>query len=86
VKLIKDFLGLLYDLVIGDCWQIAAGAAVLLGLGIELLRISAIPTPFFAVLLGVTLMSGSALIILFEARLSYRKNGNERGPGKPENL
>lgn|GEM_PF-1656426 len=84
MQLLKDFLGLLYDLVIGDCWQIAAGAVVLLGLGIELLRSNAIPTPFFAVFLGVTIMSGAALIILFEARASYRKNANGGGSGRTE--
>ena len=75
MKLLTDFLGLLYDLVIGDCWQIAAGAVVLLSVGVGLLRINVIPTSVFAVFLGVTIMSGAALIIYFEARASYRKNG-----------
>lgn len=77
MKLLTDFLRLLYDLVIGDCWQIAAGAVVLLSLGVGLLRINVIPASVFAVFLGVTIMSGTALIILFEARASYRRNVNE---------
>jgi len=80
VKLLTDFLGLLYDLVIGDCWQIAAGAAVLLIASIGLLRTNAIPTSTFAVFLGVAIMSGAALIIYFEARASCRKNGVANRP------
>lgn len=86
MKLLTDFLGLLYDLVIGDCWQIAAGAVVVLSVGVGLLRINAIPTSFFAIFLGVTIMSCAALIILFEARTSYRKNGNGGGPRRNEGL
>ena len=86
MKLLTDLLGLLYDLVIGDCWQIAAGVVVLLSVGVGLLRINAIPTSFFAAFLGVTIISGAALIIFFEARTSYRKNGNGSGPRRNEGL
>lgn len=75
MKLLTDLLGLLSDLVIGDCWQIAAGMALLLGTGIGLLQINAVSLPSFAVFLGVTIMTGAALIIYFEARISYRKAG-----------
>ena len=63
-------------LVIGDCWQIAAGNAVLLGAGIGLLQVNAVPTPLFSVVLGAAIMIGAALIIYFEARASKRQNGN----------
>ena len=76
MKLLKGFLGLLYDLVIGDCWQIAAGAVVLLGLGVGLLQIDAIPRSLFGIVLGVAIMIGAALIIYFEARTSYRQGGS----------
>lgn len=76
MKLLKGFLGLLYDLVIGDCWQIAAGAVVLLGAGVGLLQINAIPTSLFGIVLGVAIMIGAALIIYFEARTSYRHGGS----------
>ena len=82
MKLLTDFLGLLYDLVIGDCWQIAAGAVVLLSVGVELLRADALPTSLFAAFLGGIIMIGSALIILFEARASYRRNVNGGSGGK----
>lgn len=77
MKLLTDFLRLLYDLVIGDCWQIAAGAVVLLSVGVGLLRANAIPPSLFAPFLAVIIMTGTALIILFEARASYRRNVNE---------
>lgn len=68
MKLIKGILDLLYDLVVGDCWQIAAGVVVLLVAGIGLLKLDAIPTSLFAVFMGIVLMVGAALIIYFEAR------------------
>ena len=86
MKLLTDFLGLLYDLVIGDCWQIAAGAVVLLSASIGLLQINAIPTSSFAVFLGVAIMSGAALMIYFEARASYRKDGVGSRPVGSEGL
>jgi hypothetical protein len=84
VKLLTDFLELLSDLVIGDCWQIAAGVVVVLGAGIGLLQINAVSLSSFAVFLGVTIMSCAALIIYFEARMSYRKVGVESEPGKSD--
>jgi len=81
MKFLTDFLGLLYDLVIGDCWQIAAGAAIVLGLGIGSLKISAIPAAYFSSVLGPIIMLAAALIIYFEARISYariaRKGDND---------
>ena len=76
MKLLTGFLEFLYDLVIGDCWQIAAGNAVLLAAGIGLLQVNAVPTPLFSVVLGAAIMIGAALIIYFEARTSKRQNGN----------
>jgi hypothetical protein len=73
MRLLTDFLGLLYDLVIGDCWQIAAGAALVLGLGIGSIRTGAIPPAYFSGVLGSIIMVAAALIIYFEARISYSR-------------
>jgi hypothetical protein len=85
MKFLTDFLGLLYDLVVGDCWQIAAGAAIVLGLGIVSLKIGAIPASYFSSVLGPIIMLAAALIIYFEARISYasivRKGDNDENSG-----
>jgi hypothetical protein len=73
MNLIRDFLGLLYDLVIGDCWQIAAGAAAVLLLGIGLLKAGAVPAAFFSSVLGLAIMIVAALIIYLEARINYTR-------------
>lgn len=77
MKLLTDILGLIYDLIIGDCWQITAGIVALLSVGVGLLRINAMPSSYFAVFLGVIIMSGAALIIYFEARVTYGRDGIE---------
>jgi len=81
MNLIKDFLGLLYDLVIGDCWQIAAGAAAVLGLGIGLLKAEAVPAAFFSSALGLVIMIVAALIIYLEARINYARLARRIGTG-----
>ena len=73
MKLISGFFGLLYDLVIGDCWQIAAETAAILVTGIGLLRIGAIPVGDFSVTLGAAIMLAAALVIYLEARISHAR-------------
>ena len=83
MKLLSGFLGLLYDLVIGDCWQIAAAIVVFLGVGVVALQINVLPTTLFPVFLGFLIMGGAALVIYFEAWISYRQRyrGNVRKDG-----
>ncbi|HKJ53897.1 MAG TPA: hypothetical protein VKB27_20565 [Gammaproteobacteria bacterium] len=73
MKLIIGFFGLLYDLVIGDCWQIAAETAAILLAGIGLLRIGAIPVADFSVALGAAIMLAAALVIYLEGRISHAR-------------
>ncbi|MGD2171935.1 MAG: hypothetical protein PVI79_08600 [Gammaproteobacteria bacterium] len=73
MKLIIGFFGLLYDLVIGDCWQIAVETAAILVSGIGLLRIGAIPVADFSVALGAAIMLAAALVIYFEARIGHAR-------------
>jgi hypothetical protein len=82
MKLISGFFGLLYDLVIGDCWQIAAGTAAILVAGIGLLRIGAIPAVDFSVALGVAIMLVAALVIYLEGRISHARRIRQAGVEK----
>ncbi len=68
MNLLKGLLEILHDLIIGDCWQIAAGVAVVLAASIALVRNGLVTTNSTSVVLGVVIMLISALIIFFEAR------------------
>jgi len=72
MKLLIGFLRFWNDLIIGDCWQIAAGIALLLGAGIGLLRFQVFPNGFLPILLGVGVMILVPLIVVFEARTAAR--------------
>lgn len=75
MKWIGGLLGLLYDLVIGDCWQIAAGSMLVLGAGIGILKSNAIKPALFGPTLGSLIMIAAALIIYWETRIRYRRTG-----------
>ena len=72
MRLVAGFVGFWRDLIIGDCWPIAAGICLLMGIGIELLRLQLIPPGLFAVLLGAGVMVLVSLIILVEAAVKQR--------------
>lgn len=73
MKLITGLFGLLYDLVVGDCWQLAAETAAILLAGIGMLRLHLLPGDFFSVLLGAVLMLVAALVIYLEGRISHAR-------------
>lgn len=72
MKLLVGFLKFWNDLIIGDCWQIAAGVALFLGLGIVLLRFHVFPTGILSFLLGAGVVVLVPLIVVFEARAAAR--------------
>jgi len=73
MKLISGFFGLIYDLVIGDCWQLAAETAAILLAAIGLLRLHLLRADFFSVGLGAVLMLVAALVIYLEGRISHAR-------------
>jgi hypothetical protein len=72
MRLAVGFFKFWHDLLICDCWQIAAGIFLLMAIGIELLRLQLIPSGLFAILLGAGVMVLVSLIILVEARVKQR--------------
>ena len=72
MRLVLKFLKFWRDLIIGDCWQIAAGICLLLTVGIGLLRSQLVPRGVFAILLGAGVMVLVSLIILVEAAVTQR--------------
>ncbi len=74
MKLLIGFLRFWNDLIIGDCWQIAVGIALLLGAGIGLLRLELFQNGFLPILLGAGVMVLVALIVVFEARAAARRS------------
>jgi hypothetical protein len=72
MKLLIGFLRFWNDLIIGDCWQIAVGIALLLGAGIGLLRFQLFQNGLLPILLGAGVMVLVPLIVVFEARAALR--------------
>jgi len=70
MKFVLGFLQFWNDLIIGDCWQIAVGIAVLLGLGVAALRFQVIPNGLLAILLAAAIMILVPVILVLEARAS----------------
>jgi hypothetical protein len=58
--LVVGFLRFCYDFLIGDCWQIAAGVAVVLVLGAAVTRAALLPPPA----VGPCVMLGIVLVVL----------------------
>ena len=71
------FLRFWYDFIVGDCWQIAAGVALLLIAGIALMRWSVVPAEVLPLLLGGAIMAVVSAAILLEARIA-RRSGRPR--------
>lgn len=72
MKLLIGFLRFWNDLIVGECWQIAVGIALLLGAGIVLLRFQVFQNGFLPILLGAGVMVLVPLIVVFEARAALR--------------
>ncbi len=72
MKLLIGLLRFWKDLIIGDCWQMAAGIALFLGAGIALLRFQVFSNEFLPILLGAGVMALVPLIVVFEARAAAR--------------
>jgi hypothetical protein len=76
MKFISGFLGVCYDLVIGDCWQIAAAVALLVVGGIVLLRLDAVAHWLLPVAIAAAIMTVVPLIIVIQARAGMRRLGD----------
>ena len=74
MKLLHAFVKFLYDLVIGDCWQITAAIVVVLAGGVAVLRLDLIPATLLVICLGAVVMTVSPLIVVLEARAGMRRN------------
>jgi hypothetical protein len=76
MKFVSGFLGICYDLVVGDCWQIAAAVVLLVAGGVALLRLDAIAHWLLPVAVAVTIMTVVPVIIIIEARAGMRRMGD----------
>lgn len=70
--LITGFGRFLYDFLVGDAWEIAAGVVLVLGLGIVALRAGAVSAEVLPVLMGAGIVLVVSLSLLWEARRRIR--------------
>ena len=75
-KIITGFFVFWYDFIIGDCWQIAAGVAVILGVGVLLVRSGSVSPTVLPVLVAVALMA----LGVFGAGLEWWHKAQPRKP------
>ncbi len=73
-KIIVGFFVFWYDFLIGDCWQIAAGVAVVLTAAILLLRARMVSPSVLPVLVAVAVMA----LVVISAGLEWRKKARKQ--------
>ena len=66
--LITGFGRFMYDFIVGDAWEIAAGIVVVLVLGIAALRAGAVSAEALPVLMGAGIVLVVSLSLLWEGR------------------
>jgi len=81
VKLLRAFVKLLYDLVIGDCWQITAAIVAVLAVGVAVLRLDLISATLLVICLGAVVTTVPPLIVVLEARAGMRRNDEKTTRG-----
>lgn len=69
---ITGILRFCYDFVIGDCWQIAAGVAVVLVAGAAAARTALLPPSA----IGPCVMAGIVLVVLFSLLGEARRHAS----------
>jgi len=70
--LVTAFFRFWYDLIVGDSWRISAGIAIILGVGVVLMRAGAVPDALLGILLGAAIMATVPVIIWLEIRATLR--------------
>ncbi len=76
MKFVSGFLSVCYDLVVGDCWQIAAAVVLVVAGGIVALRLDAVAGWLLPVAIAAAIMTLVPLIIVIEARAGMRRTSD----------
>ena len=76
MKLVNGLLGVCYDLIVGDCWQIAAAVVLVVAGGVVLLRLDAVADWLLPVAIAAAIMTVVPLIIVIEARAGMRRKSH----------
>jgi len=71
MRFLVGFLRFWYDFIVGDAWEIAAGAVAVLGIGAGLLRTDGVDRAFIPLGVGVVL-AGSLLAEVRRRRRAER--------------
>ena len=75
-KITAGFFRFWYDFIVGDCWQIAAGVAVILSVGILLVGSGSVSPTVLPVLVAAALMA----LVVFGAGLEWWHKARQRRP------
>ncbi len=72
MRYLRGFFRFLYDLIVGDAWEIAAGVVAVLLLGVLARRNGAVAADVLPLLLGAGIVLVVALSLFWEARRRIR--------------
>lgn len=72
MRYVNGFFRFLYDFIVGDAWEIAAGVVAVLVLGVVARRSGAVAADVLPVLLGAGIVLVVALSLFWEARRRIR--------------
>ncbi len=76
IGLVRGFFVFWYDFIVGDCWELAAGVAVVLVASVLLIRSQAIPELFLPFIVAGAIM----LLLVLSGLLELRR---KTAAGKP---
>ncbi len=74
-QVVVGFFRFWYDFLVGEAWEIAAGVAAALGLGVLLLQAEALPEVLLPYLLAAAMILVVTLSVLGEFRRKAREGG-----------
>jgi hypothetical protein len=72
MRYVRGFFRFLYDFIVGDAWEIAAGIVAVLVVGVLALRSGAVTPDVLPVVMGGAIVLVVALSLLWEARRRIR--------------
>lgn len=72
MSIVSGFFRFLYDFIVGDAWEIAAGIVLALVLGVLALRSGAVPADVLPVVVGGAIVLVVVLSLVWEAQRRIR--------------
>lgn len=73
MRWLTALLKFIYDLIVGDSWRLTAAVVFILGAGVLVLRLDALPPAALVLVITAGLLLGAPLTILIEVKRHLRR-------------